>query len=139
MVSKALICCLFNVVGGYDLMGDGQAQPEVAFGAPGFFRPVEAIENMAFILGGYADTGICHCDLETGPASHECCLSASDEERAGFSHTIRKEGRRMNNLINDMLTLARSGIVLDMNEGAVVRISGRRRGKFIFSMPDTGI
>lgn len=42
-------------------------------------------------------------------ASHECCLSASDEERAGFSHTIRKEGRRMNNLINDMLTLARSG------------------------------
>ena len=58
----------FTVVGGYDLMGDGQAQPEVAFGAPGFFRPIEAVENMAFILGGYADAGICHCDLETGPA-----------------------------------------------------------------------
>ena len=43
-------------------------------------------------------------------ASNECCQSATDEERTGFSQTIRKEGKRMNNLIDDMLTLAHSGM-----------------------------
>lgn len=41
-------------------------------------------------------------------ASNECCIHASDEEQAGFFRTIRKEGQRMNSLINDMLTLAHS-------------------------------
>lgn len=41
-------------------------------------------------------------------ATNECCTTASPEEQAGFFHTIRKEGRRMNNLIDDMLTLAHS-------------------------------
>ena len=43
-------------------------------------------------------------------ASNECCQSASEEERTGFSQTIRKEGKRMNKLIDDMLTLAHSGM-----------------------------
>ena len=43
-------------------------------------------------------------------ASNECCQSATDDERIGFSQTIRKEGKRMNNLIDDMLTLAHSGM-----------------------------
>ncbi|MDE6845914.1 MAG: HAMP domain-containing histidine kinase [Lachnospiraceae bacterium] len=43
-------------------------------------------------------------------ASNECCQSATDEERIGFSQTIRKEGKRMNHLIDDMLTLAHSGM-----------------------------
>ena len=43
-------------------------------------------------------------------ASNECCQSASPKEQAGFSQTIRKEGKRMNNLIDDMLTLAHSGM-----------------------------
>lgn len=42
-------------------------------------------------------------------ASSECCQSASSEEQKGFFQTIRKEGKRMNSLIDDMLTLARSG------------------------------
>lgn len=42
-------------------------------------------------------------------ASSECCESASQEEQKGFFQTIRKEGQRMHNLINDMLTLAHSG------------------------------
>lgn len=42
-------------------------------------------------------------------ASNECCQSASAEEQKGFFQTIRKEGKRMNSLIDDMLTLARSG------------------------------
>lgn len=42
-------------------------------------------------------------------ASSECCESASAEEQKGFFQTIRKEGRRMNALITDMLTLAHSG------------------------------
>ncbi len=43
-------------------------------------------------------------------ASNECCQTASEEERAGFSQTIRGEGKRMNHLIDDMLTLAHSGM-----------------------------
>lgn len=42
-------------------------------------------------------------------ASNECCQTASFEEQANFAQTIRKEGKRMNNLIDDMLTLAHSG------------------------------
>lgn len=42
-------------------------------------------------------------------ASNECCLSASAEEQRGFFQTIRNEGRRMNSLIDDMLTLTRLG------------------------------
>lgn len=41
--------------------------------------------------------------------SSECCENASDEERGGFLRTIRREGQRMNGLIDDMLTLTRSG------------------------------
>lgn len=41
-------------------------------------------------------------------ATNECCETATAEEQAGFFHTIRKEGRRMNNLIDDLLTLAHS-------------------------------
>ncbi len=41
-------------------------------------------------------------------ASNECCTHATAEEQAGFFHTIRNEGRRMDHLINDMLTLAHS-------------------------------
>lgn len=41
-------------------------------------------------------------------ATNECCITASPEEQAGFFHTIRKEGRRMNTLIDDLLTLAHS-------------------------------
>lgn len=41
-------------------------------------------------------------------ATNECCLTASAEEQTGFFYTIRKEGKRMNNLIDDMLTLAHS-------------------------------
>ena len=36
------------------------------------------------------------------------CAHATAEEQTGFFHTIRKEGIRMNTLINDMLTLAHS-------------------------------
>ena len=43
-------------------------------------------------------------------ASNECCQTASEEERVSFSQTIRGEGKRMNNLIDDMLTLAHSGM-----------------------------
>ncbi|MDE6389358.1 MAG: HAMP domain-containing histidine kinase [Lachnospiraceae bacterium] len=43
-------------------------------------------------------------------ASNECCQTASEEERIGFSQTIRVEGKRMNHLIDDMLTLAHSGM-----------------------------
>lgn len=43
-------------------------------------------------------------------ASNECCQSASCEDQAGFFRTIRKEGKRMNSLIDDMLTLAHSGL-----------------------------
>ena len=42
-------------------------------------------------------------------ASNECCLSASAEEQKGFFQTIRNEGKRMNSLIDDMLTLTRLG------------------------------
>ncbi len=42
-------------------------------------------------------------------ASSECCESATAEEQKSFFQTIRKEGRRMNALINDMLTLAHTG------------------------------
>lgn len=41
-------------------------------------------------------------------ATSECCATATAEEQTGFFHTIRKEGRRMNNLIDDLLTLAHS-------------------------------
>lgn len=43
-------------------------------------------------------------------ASSECCGDASAEERKVFEETIRKEGRRMNSLIDDMLSLTRSGM-----------------------------
>lgn len=52
-------------------------------------------------------------------ASSECCQSADAAEQAGFINTIRKEGRRMNNLIDDMLTLAHS----DMNSFSIERKS----------------
>lgn len=42
-------------------------------------------------------------------ASSECCRSADTAEQVGFFNTIRKEGRRMNNLIDEMLLLAHSG------------------------------
>lgn len=41
-------------------------------------------------------------------ATNECCAHATTEEQAGFFHTIRNEGIRMNNLIHDMLSLAHS-------------------------------
>ena len=43
-------------------------------------------------------------------ASSECCRSASREEQEGFFQTIRNEGKRMNNLIDDMLSLTHSGM-----------------------------
>ena len=43
-------------------------------------------------------------------ASNECCRSADTAEQVGFFNTIRKEGRRMNNLIDEMLMLAHSGV-----------------------------
>lgn len=43
-------------------------------------------------------------------ASSECCETANPEEQRGFFQTIRGEGRRMNHLIDDMLTLAHSGM-----------------------------
>ena len=43
-------------------------------------------------------------------ASSECCESASPKEQEGFFQTIRKEGKRMNSLIDDMLLLAHAGI-----------------------------
>ena len=43
-------------------------------------------------------------------ASSECCRSASAQEQEGFFQTIRKEGQRMNSLIDDMLSLSHSGI-----------------------------
>ena len=52
-------------------------------------------------------------------ASSECCRSADAAEQAGFINTIHKEGRRMNNLIDDMLTLAHS----DMNKFSIDRKS----------------
>ena len=52
-------------------------------------------------------------------ASSECCRSADAAEQAGFINTIHKEGRRMNNLIDDMLTLAHS----DMNSFSIDRKS----------------
>ena len=42
-------------------------------------------------------------------ASSACCENASIQEQKSFFQTIRKEGRRMNGLIDDMLTLAHSG------------------------------
>lgn len=42
-------------------------------------------------------------------ASAECCEEAASEEQKSFFQTIHKEGRRMNNLLGDMLTLAHSG------------------------------
>ncbi|MCM1386531.1 MAG: HAMP domain-containing histidine kinase [Bacillus sp. (in: Bacteria)] len=42
-------------------------------------------------------------------ASSECCQSASIDEQRGFFQTIRNEGKRMERLIDDMLTLARLG------------------------------
>ncbi len=41
-------------------------------------------------------------------ATNECCITANPQEQAGFFQTIRKEGRRMNTLIDDLLTLAHS-------------------------------
>ena len=52
-------------------------------------------------------------------ASSECCRSADTAEQAGFVNTIHKEGQRMNNLIDDMLTLAHS----DMKKFSIERKS----------------
>ena len=52
-------------------------------------------------------------------ASSECCRNADAAEQAGFINTIHKEGRRMNNLIDDMLTLAHS----EMNRFSIERKS----------------
>ena len=52
-------------------------------------------------------------------ASSECCRSADAAEQSGFINTIHKEGQRMNNLIDDMLTLAHS----DMNKFSIERKS----------------
>jgi len=41
-------------------------------------------------------------------ATNECCITATPQEQDGFFQTIRKEGRRMNTLIDDLLTLAHS-------------------------------
>lgn len=41
-------------------------------------------------------------------ATNECCITATPQEQAGFFQTIHKEGRRMNTLIDDLLTLAHS-------------------------------
>lgn len=43
-------------------------------------------------------------------ASSECCRSAGVAEQASFFNTIRKEGRRMNSLIDEMLLLAHSDV-----------------------------
>ena len=43
-------------------------------------------------------------------ASSECCRTSDEAQRDGFFQTIAKEGRRMNDLINDMLTLTRADI-----------------------------
>ena len=43
-------------------------------------------------------------------ASIECCRSADSAEQASFFNTIRKEGRRMNSLIDEMLLLAHSDV-----------------------------
>ncbi len=43
-------------------------------------------------------------------ASDECCQSATEDERRSFHNTIQTEGKRMKNLINDMLTLAHSDL-----------------------------
>lgn len=42
-------------------------------------------------------------------ASAECCEEADASEQKSFLRTIRKEGRRMNSLLGDMLTLAHAG------------------------------
>lgn len=41
-------------------------------------------------------------------SSAECCRTASYEEQKGFLHTIQKEGLRMSDLIEEMLTLSQS-------------------------------
>lgn len=42
-------------------------------------------------------------------ASAECCEDAEAGEQKGFLRTIRNEGRRMNTLLGDMLTLSHAG------------------------------
>lgn len=42
-------------------------------------------------------------------ASAECCEKADVEEQKSFFRTIHREGRRMNSLLSDLLTLAHSG------------------------------
>ena len=46
--------------------------------------------------------------LSASLATNQCCITATPQEQAGFFQTIRKEGRRMNTLIDDLLTLAHS-------------------------------
>lgn len=51
-------------------------------------------------------------------ANDECCQNAPAAEQQAFHLTIQKEGRRMKNLIDDMLTLACS----DLNRFAIRRV-----------------
>lgn len=48
----------------HNLQGDRQTQPEVPFGASGFFCPVEAGEDALLIAVGNADAGVADGDLE---------------------------------------------------------------------------
>ena len=49
----------------HNLQGDRQTQPEVPFGASGFFCPVKAVKNLLFIFIRYADSGVCNNETET--------------------------------------------------------------------------
>ena len=48
----------------HNLQGDRQTQPEVPFGASGFFRPVEAVEYLPFILIGNTNPIVLHWKKE---------------------------------------------------------------------------
>ena len=48
----------------HNLQGDRQTQPEVPFGASGFFCPVKAVKNLLFIFLRDADSGVCHSEAE---------------------------------------------------------------------------
>ena len=49
----------------HNLQGDRQTQPEVPFGASGFFCPVKAVKNLLFIFLRDADSGVCNNETET--------------------------------------------------------------------------
>lgn len=48
-------------------MCDAQAQPEVPFGASGFFSAVEAIENTFLVSVGNTDARVAYNDLKNIP------------------------------------------------------------------------